>query len=230
MSKVSKRRTYDASGRQRRALETQERVLDVARRLFAERGYAETTLDAIASEAGVATPTVYAAFQSKRGVLSALLHRLVSGAPGGTPLLQMPGPRAIAAEPDPRRMLAMFVQDVTGVQARVMPMYEVMKHAARTDDEIAELFGKMQQYRYGNLETIPKQLAVLGALREGLTIEDAARTLWVVTSPEARQLLCGQAGWSLEHYQAWLEDVLVQTLLAPAPSSSTAGRNRRTRS
>ena len=52
--------------------EAQFRMLEVARRLFAERDYAETTIEAIARAADVAVPTVYAAFQSKRGVLSAL--------------------------------------------------------------------------------------------------------------------------------------------------------------
>ena len=212
MSK-KKKRAYDASGRQRRAVENQERVLDVARELFAERGYAETTMDAIAGAAGMATPTLYAAFQSKHGVLSALLHRQVSGA-SGVPLLQTPRARAVAAEPAPRRALALFTRDVIQVQARVGPMYEVMKHAARTDTAIADLYARLQRYRFGNLETIPRRLAELGALRPGLSVEDAARIIWVLTSNESRQLMVVQAGWPVERYRAWLEDTLTAALLA----------------
>src|SRR5678815_5504933 len=101
-----RKRTYDSSRRQRRAIESRERVLDVARRLFAERGYAETTMEAIATGAEVAVPTLYAAFQSKRGVLAGLLDRLVSGEPGAPPILQTAGARAVLAEPDPRRASA----------------------------------------------------------------------------------------------------------------------------
>src|SRR6185312_7897397 len=106
MSKPKRRRPYDASRRQLRASESQERMLAAARRLFAERGYAETTMEQIAAAAEVSVPAVYAAFQSKRGVLSRVLDRLVSGQPGGTPLLQSPGARALLAETDPRRVLA----------------------------------------------------------------------------------------------------------------------------
>src|SRR5262245_50628932 len=118
MRKPKTRRPYDASRRQRRALESQERTLDIARALFASRGYAETTMEEIAAEAGIALPTLYATFQSKRGLLSRLLERLVSGQPGAPPLLQTPGARAVLAEPDARRALALFVVDLGEVQER----------------------------------------------------------------------------------------------------------------
>src|SRR5512143_3769598 len=105
MAKRKPRRQYDASGRRQRAQENQERVLEVARRLFAERGYAETTIEMIAREATIAVPTVFAMFQSKRGVLAGLLNRLVSGEKGGPPLLQTAGAQAVMAANDPRRAL-----------------------------------------------------------------------------------------------------------------------------
>lgn len=213
MSRRKPSRTYDASGRQKRALENQERMLEVARRLFATRGYVETTMEEIAGEAGMAVPTVYAAFQSKRGLLSALLKQLIAGVPGGPPLLETEGARAVAAEPDARRALAMFVDHLLGVQERAIPMYEVMKHAARAEPEVAELLVRMQQYRYSNLETLAARFGELGVLRDGLSIEDASRTLWTITSPEVRQMLVAQAGWTTDKYRAWLEDTLTAVLL-----------------
>src|SRR5512138_2203745 len=105
-------RSYDSSGRRRRAQEGRERVLEAARRLFAEAGYAETTLEAIATQAGIALPTLYAAFRSKQGLLAALLGRLVSGEPGAPPLAQSAGASAVLAETDPGRVLALFVADL----------------------------------------------------------------------------------------------------------------------
>ena len=55
--------------RQRQALETRRLISEAAGRLFLEGGYAATTMDAIAAEAGVAVSTVYAAFKNKRAVL-----------------------------------------------------------------------------------------------------------------------------------------------------------------
>lgn len=219
MSKPRKRRPYDASHRQQRALESRERVLDVARRLFAERGYAETTMADIATEAEIALPTLYASFQSKRGLLSGVLNRLVSGQPGGPPVLETRGARAVLTEPDARRALALLAADLTAIQERVGPIYDVMKNAARTETEVAELFARAQGNRYSNFEAVAARLAELGALRQGLTIEHAARTLWVLASPDVRQMLATYAGWPAEQYKAWLESVLTGALLPdPRPT------------
>ena len=58
--------------RQRQALWTRRLVVDAARKLFLERGYAATTMDAIAKEAGVAVSTVYAIYKNKRTILRAI--------------------------------------------------------------------------------------------------------------------------------------------------------------
>jgi AcrR family transcriptional regulator len=213
MATRKRARTYDASGRQQRAIENQERMLEVARSLFSQRGYHETRIEDIAAEAGVAAPTIYAAFQSKRGLLDALIKRLASGVPGRQ-LLDTAGPRQVNAERNPRRALTRFVDHLLGVQERTIPMYEVMKHAARGEPEIAELFTNMQQYRFSNLSTLARHFAELGALRAGISEEHASRTLWAITSPEVRQMLLGEAGWSVDQYRAWLEDTLAATLLA----------------
>jgi AcrR family transcriptional regulator len=188
-------------------------MLEAARRLFARRGYAETRLEEIANEAGVAVPTLYAAFQSKRNLLDALMKRLVAGVPGGPPLLKTAGPRALTAEPDARRALALFVDHLLGVQERVIPMYEVMKHAARTEPEIAGLLARLQRYRYANLASLAARFAELGVLRDGVSVDDAAWTLWAIASPEVRQMLLAQAAWTVETYRAWLEDTLDAALL-----------------
>jgi len=206
-------RSYDASGRQQRALENQEKMLEAARRLFSTRGYQETRVEDIAAEAGVAAPTVYASFQSKRGILHALMKRLTSGVPGGPPLLDTSGPRQVNAEPDPRRALKLFVEHLMGVQERAIPIYEVMKHAARVDPEIADLLAGMQQHRFSNLSTLARRFGQLGALRAGLSVDDASHTLWAIASPEVRQLLLG-AGWPIDRYRDWLEDTLAAALFA----------------
>jgi AcrR family transcriptional regulator len=50
-------------------------ILDVAFRLFLERGYKGTSMDAIARAAGVTKPVVYACFDSKAELFGALLDR-----------------------------------------------------------------------------------------------------------------------------------------------------------
>jgi len=51
-------------------------LLDAAVRLFAARGYASTTIDAVAVEAGVSKRTIYAHFTDKAGLFAAAIDRL----------------------------------------------------------------------------------------------------------------------------------------------------------
>src|SRR5487761_905337 len=68
---MSVKRDYDSSRRRRQAAQTRADILAAAQRLFAERGYAATTIEAIAAQAEVSEATVYAGFGSKRGILLA---------------------------------------------------------------------------------------------------------------------------------------------------------------
>jgi TetR/AcrR family transcriptional regulator, mexJK operon transcriptional repressor len=50
------------------------RLLDVATRLFMERGFDGTSIDAVAEAAGVSKPTVYARYRDKRALFAAVLR------------------------------------------------------------------------------------------------------------------------------------------------------------
>src|SRR4028118_2077596 len=66
--------------RQRRAPQRRRRIVDAAIRLFLERGYGLTTMEAIAAEAGVAVRTVYAIFKNKRAFLGEIRSALLDQA------------------------------------------------------------------------------------------------------------------------------------------------------
>src|ERR1700674_2429663 len=72
-------RTYYSLVRQRQADETRTRIAEAARKLILGQGYGAATIEAIAREAGVATPTVYAVFGSKRNILAELIDRAAFG-------------------------------------------------------------------------------------------------------------------------------------------------------
>lgn len=68
------KRPYHSHVRQRQAEETRRRILVAARELFGSRGYAATTLEAIAELAEVSPKTVTAVFGSKLALLAEVIN------------------------------------------------------------------------------------------------------------------------------------------------------------
>ena len=97
------KRQYNSTRRQAQASETRKQIIEAARKLFAQYGYAGATIEAIALEAGVAPETVFAVFGNKRTILANLIDISVGGDDQPVPLLQRPGPQSVLQEPDPVR-------------------------------------------------------------------------------------------------------------------------------
>ena len=73
---TSRGRKGPASRSDHRGLaDTRQRTVAVARRLFEERGYYDTTLDAIARELGIRAPSLLYHFESKEDLLDAVLEQ-----------------------------------------------------------------------------------------------------------------------------------------------------------
>jgi AcrR family transcriptional regulator len=210
---VKSKRAYDSSLRQQQASETRRRILDAAQRLFSQRGYGATTIEAIASDAGVATDTVYASFRNKAGVLHRLLDVRVGGDQAPVALLDRKGPQKVRAEPSQRRQLSTFAVDVAEILERARPVDEIMRGAGAVDVEIAALRARMQDLRYGNMRQFVSWLVANGPLRGVISDEEAAAIIWTLASPEVHGLLRRDRGWSQDRYVAWLGDSLTRTLL-----------------
>jgi AcrR family transcriptional regulator len=71
MAVVAETRSHAATSGPR-AVGTSDAVLDSARRVFAQRGYHGTSIDAVAKNAGVSRASVYTYFRSKRDLLIVL--------------------------------------------------------------------------------------------------------------------------------------------------------------
>ena len=66
---------HEAPAKTRRGEQTRAHILETALRLFRERGYEETTMRAIAEEAGVAVGNAYYYFRSKEHLIQAFYER-----------------------------------------------------------------------------------------------------------------------------------------------------------
>ena len=79
MTKPVKRESPPSGRSQARTRFARRAVVDAARALFLERGYAATTIEAISEHSDVPSATVYRLFSSKLGILKALLDTSIAG-------------------------------------------------------------------------------------------------------------------------------------------------------
>jgi hypothetical protein len=113
----------------------------------------------------------------------------------------------------------MFAAGITGQLEQIRPMDDVLRSAAAVDPAAAQLRDDLQlRQRKEAMRAVISWVAAHGPLREGVTDEDAAAVVWTLTSPEVHRMLRDSWGWSREHYQVWLRDTFISTLL-PATDS-----------
>ena len=213
MPRVKAKRSYESSLRKQQASQTRMKILDAAQTLFAARGYAASTVEAIAAAAGVATDTVYATYRSKSGVLHALLDVRVAGDEAPIGIIEREGPQAVRREQSQERQLAGFATGVAEILERAAPVDDIMRGAAAVDPEIAALRARMQEGRYDNIRQFVAWLAANGPLRDGMNEDDAAAIVWAVASPEVHGLLRTRRRWTPARYREWLAATLTRTLL-----------------
>src|ERR1700742_118320 len=197
-------RPYEGAARQARTRRTRAAVVEAARGLFAERGYAATTIEAISDRSDTPQPTVYRLFSSKLGILKALLDVAVAGDDEAVAMPDRPQVRALLSDEDPKDQLAGFAALVREVMARVGPVHRILTDAARSDEDAASLLAEIARQRHDGQRRIARSLARSGALRPGLRERDAADIIYALASPEFYGLLVFDRGWSGERYGKWL--------------------------
>ena len=189
-------------------------VVEAARELFAERGYAATTMEALSARASVPSATMYRLFGSKIGVLKTMLDLAAVGDDEPVAFGDRPGAQAMLALEDPRELLDAFGEITPVTMSRLAPVNLILTGAATTDPEAAELLAEHVRQRQHGQGRIAARLARLGALRESVSQRRAADIIHALSSPEVYRLLTVDRGWSGRQFGDWLAETLKQQLLA----------------
>src|SRR6516165_8933703 len=119
------KRPYNSTRRDEQARATRRAVVGAAARLFVERGYGATTIDAIAADAGVSRKTVFTSVGGKSQALKLAIDWAIVGDDEPVALLDRPHIQASMAEPDARRILRDFAHDVRERGSRIAPLVAV---------------------------------------------------------------------------------------------------------
>lgn len=212
---AGRRRSHGKGAGQARTRLARAAVVQAARSLFLERGYAATTIEAISELSGVPPATVYRLFSSKLGILKALLDVSIAGDDEAVALEDRPHLRALLTDPDPRSQLSGFAAITRGIMSRTEPVHRILVSAAGSDPDAAALLAEQTRQRRHGQARIARSLARAGALRPALHERDAADIIHALMSPEVYRLLVCDRSWQPEQYEQWLKNILIDHLLRP---------------
>ncbi len=209
---VKGRRRYHSPLRAEQADGTRRRVLAAARDLFLTRGYAGTTVAAVARAAGVSPDTIYVSLGGKQGLLEGVLS--LARSDPEDPAQHDQGHRRdeIGALADPHRRLHRLVELSCETLARTSPVHAVLRGAADGHPFAAELCTRMLGIRL-QIQTRNLQTYLGTSLRPGLTVTQAAERYSALLSPELYHLLTVDHRWTTPRYASWVRDLLDHDLL-----------------
>ncbi len=202
-----------ATARADKARANRRRMRAAALALFTDRGYAATSMQAIADEAGMAVQTLYFTFRTKRALLSEILDIAVAGDEEPVPTLERPRVRAAIADPDPVLQLRELARLAREIYERVAPVLQVVAGAASADPDIAELWETNNTQRAIAMEALITALAAKSPLRDGVDTAMAIDIALALQSPEMYHYLTSRRGWSPGRWEQWTADALISQLL-----------------
>jgi len=193
--------TYHSPLRERQAAATRQAVLAAATRLFIERGWAGTTLAAVAGEAGTAVETIYPGFGSKSGLLTCAIDVALVGDDAAVPLAERPQYARLGVGSRAERLSA-AAEIVSLAHHRAVGLLEALREAAASDAAAA---ARWERYESDRRTEIAGGLSLILGRRVAEPLIDGT---WALTCPEVYTKLVVDRGWPLARYQRWLVETV----------------------
>jgi AcrR family transcriptional regulator len=188
--------------------------VDAGQALFVERGYAATTMQEVADDAGVALDTVYAVVGPKPKLIRLLIESAISGTDQAVPAEQREYVRLIRAAPTATEKLAIYARALRSIHARLAPLVHALQDAAPAHPDLAKLWKEIADRRRANMLLFARDLAATHQLRTELTEEEVADVIWSTGAPEFYLLLVRERAWPPERFERWLAESWARLLVA----------------
>jgi len=206
MSKI-KKRVYNSEARLVQAAKTRNRILASARKLFQQEGFESVTIEKLAQISNVSTPTVYAIFQSKLGVLRALMEEAL-------PTKQREAlVEKTKREKSAKKRLMLAAKIARQMYDAERAQMDIFRGASVLAPEFKELEKEREKRRYKRLEESMKTMEKEKSLAPGLTLSKAHDILWAFTGRDMYRMFVIERGWSSARYEKWLAQLLIKTLI-----------------
>lgn len=204
MPEVNARRSYHSPVRAESARRTRQAIAAAARELFLERGYTAASLRDVAERAGVARPTVAAAFGSKPALLRQILDEALAGDDEPVPVAQRPWFAPVHEATTPGGVLDAYAAVCVLINGRTARLFEVAHRAAGESPELTELWTTMETNRRTGAGGVVSHIQTLGPIRDDLTADQVADALWTLNAPALYLALVVEKSWPEDDYQRWL--------------------------
>ncbi|HEY0520256.1 MAG TPA: helix-turn-helix domain-containing protein [Ilumatobacteraceae bacterium] len=205
------RRSYNAERRLAQSRRTHSLLLDAALERFTANGYAATSIESIAADAGVSEATIYKTYGGKPGLVRALCRRALEGR-GPVPAERRSDALQRDAA-DARDVVAGWGRLTAEVSPRVAPILLLLRNAADGDPAAAALQVELDADRLARMAHNARYLVRGGHVRKGITVQHATDVLWTYSSPDVFDLLVRRRGWSVRKYARFVGESIAAALL-----------------
>ena len=211
MRNVKSKRPYNSTGRAEQARRSRETIVREAERLFLVRGYAGTTVAAVAATAGVSVETVYKSFGGKAGLVRAIYDRSLIGT-AEVPAYER-SDEMRERESDASTIMRKWGLLTAEVAASVTPIRLLIRSAAANDPDMATMLEDSDAERLERMLHHAHFLHERGYLREDVTVAEAADILWTCSSAELYELLVLKRNWSPQRFAQYIANFMIASLL-----------------
>jgi AcrR family transcriptional regulator len=217
--RAAERRPYRSPVRQARARRTRARILEAATRTFCGRGYAGTTVPAVAAAAGVSVAAVELAFPTKPDLLKTAIDVAIAGDDEPVPVLDRPWAATARAAPDATAFLEAVTDVLVPAAARSGALVLAALEAARGDDRLDQLAAQLRAQRTVTASWIVDGLCERAPLRPGLDRPEAVDIAWLLMDPAVFDRLTTARGWTPDRFGRFFGDSLLRPLTQPDPAA-----------
>jgi AcrR family transcriptional regulator len=198
--------------RAEQARQVRLRVLSAAEQLFLERGFAATSMQQVAHNAGVTRQTVHA-IGSKAELFKLVRDRVIAGDDEPVPMPERETHTAFTRANTAADALKAYAVAGGEVNRRYARISGRLREAAVTEPDLAALWSTAEQQRLHGARMLTLTVAELAPLRAGVTKDRAAESIWALTGPEHYERLVHDRGWTHEEYVEWLGRSFATVLL-----------------
>lgn len=203
------KRSYNSNNRKAHGQKTRHSILVSAKELFESKGFEAVTIEEIAIKAGISASTVYGLFQSKSGVLRALIDTALPPKHYESIVQKLEMEKSL---PERLKLTAMLSREIYDAEKAELGLF---RDVSILNPELKSLEIERERRRYKRQEESFKRLSCKKVFLGGLNEVKARDILWAFTGRDLYRMLVIERGWSSYEYENWLAHMLVEVLLKP---------------